>query len=100
HARRFDEAYRFASATLENEPRNLMMLYGSSFVLSRLGRHADAIEDAQGCVDLMGKASHTLGRLTCAHAVDGNIKEAEAAIQEMHALAEHRYVSPYHLALV
>jgi serine/threonine protein kinase len=32
HARRFDEAYRFASATLENEPRNLMMLYGISFV--------------------------------------------------------------------
>ena len=30
HARRYDEAYRFASATLENEPRNTMMHYASS----------------------------------------------------------------------
>src|SRR5919205_950410 len=54
HARRYDEAYRIASATLENEPRNLMMLYASSFVLSRLGRHGEAIQAAQKCVDLLG----------------------------------------------
>ena len=40
-----------------------MMLYGSSFVLSRLGRHEEAVEAAERCVELMGKASHTLGRL-------------------------------------
>jgi tetratricopeptide (TPR) repeat protein len=100
HARRFDEAYRFASATLENEPRNLMMLYGISFVLSRLGRHTEAVEAAERCVELMGKASHTLGRLGCAHAAAGNLDAAQAALKEMHVLAERRYVSPYHLALV
>jgi len=100
HARRFDEAHRFATATLENEPRNLMMLYGSSFVLSRMSRHAEAIEAAEGCVELMGKASHTLGRLGCAYAAAGNMEKAQAALEEMHVLAERRYVSPYHLALV
>ncbi len=100
HARRFDEAYRFATATLENEPRNLMMLYGSSFVLSSLGRHAEAIEAAERCVELMGKASHTLGRLGSAYAAAGNLEKAQAALNEMHLLAERRHVSPYHLALV
>src|SRR5215211_6036937 len=100
HARRFDEAYRFASATLENEPRNLMMLYGVSFVLSRLGRHDEAVETAERCVELMGKASHTLGRLGCAHAAAGNLDAAQSALDEMRSLAERRYVSPYHLALV
>ena len=100
HARRFDEAYKFATATLENEPRNLMMLYGSSFPLSRLGRHEEAVEAAERCVELMGKASHTLGRLGSAYAAAGNLDAAQATLAEMHALAERRYVSPYHLALV
>ena len=100
HARRFDEAYRFASATLENEPRNLMMLYGSSFALSRLGRHDEAVEAAERCVELMGKASHTLGRLGSAHAAAGNMDAAQATLNDMYLLAERRYVSPYHLALV
>ena len=100
HARRYDEAYRFASATLENEPRNLMMLYGSSFVLSRLNRHAEAIEAAKRCVDLLGKASHTLGRLGAAYAVAGSLDEAQNVLDEMDQLAARRYISPYHLALV
>ncbi len=100
HARRFDEAYRFASATLENEPRNLMMLYGSSFVLSRLSRHAEAIQAAEQCVELMGKASQTLGRLGSAYAAAGDREKAQAVLNDMHLLAERRYVSPYHLALV
>jgi TolB-like protein/Flp pilus assembly protein TadD/tRNA A-37 threonylcarbamoyl transferase component Bud32 len=100
HARRYDEAHRFASATLENEPRNLMMLYGSSFVLSRLSRHAEAIEAAQRCVDLLGTASHTLGRLGAAYAAAGNLPEAQTVLEQMDQLATRRYVSPYHLALV
>ena len=100
HARRYDEAYRFASATLETEPRNLMMLYASSFVLSRLGRHDEAVEAAQQCVNLLGTASHTLGRLGAAHAAAGNLAEGQKVLDEMDQLAERRFVSPYHLALV
>src|SRR5689334_19528165 len=100
HARRFDEAIRFASATLENEPRNLMMAYGASFVLGRLGRHQEAIEAAERCVELMGKSSHALARLACAYAGAGNLEAAQSTLNEMHALAERRYVAPYHLALV
>jgi eukaryotic-like serine/threonine-protein kinase len=100
HARRYDEAYRFASATLENEPRNLMMVYGVSFVLSKLSRHAEAIEAAEKCVELLGKASHTLGRLGAAYAAAGRMEDAQRVLAEMDELGTRRYISPYHLALV
>ena len=100
HARRYDEAWRFASATLENEPNNLMMLYASSFVLSRLGRHKESIAAAEKCVEKLGTVSHTYGRLGAALAAAGNLDEAQKALDEMERLSSRRYVSPYHLALV
>ena len=100
HARRLDEGYRLAKATLENEPGNLMMLYALSFCASALGRHDEAVEAAKKTVDLMGMASHTLGRLGSAHAAAGNVEEAQAVLEDMAQLATRRYVSPYHLALV
>src|SRR5687767_3349944 len=100
HARRYDEANRFASATLENEPRNMMMMYASSFVLSRLGRHQEAIAAAEKCVENLGTVSHTYGRLGAAHAAAGNLEQAQQALDEMERLSSRRYVSPYHLALV
>jgi len=98
HARRLDEAYRLARATLDNEPANLMMLYALSFCASALSKHDEAIEAAQKTVNLMGKASHTLGRLGSAHAAAGNIKEADDVLHEMQQLEARRYVSPYHVA--
>ncbi len=49
------------------------------------------------CVELMGKASHTLARLATAYADAGNIAEADAVLKEMHEIAEHRHISDYHL---
>jgi len=100
HARRFDEAWAACQETLEAEPENLLMLYGSSFLLSRTGHHDEAIASAQKCVDLMGKASSTLGRLGAANAEAGNVEAAEATLREMNAIAVRRHISPYHLALV
>ena len=100
HARRYDEAHRFATATLENEPRNMMMMYAASFVLSRLGRHQEAIAAAQKCVETLGTVSHTLGRLGAAYAAAGNLDEGQKALDEMERLSSRRYISPYHQALV
>ncbi|MDX6611244.1 MAG: eukaryotic-like serine/threonine-protein kinase [Blastocatellia bacterium] len=100
HARRFEEAAAIALDTLASEPQNLMMLYVSSFALSRLGRHEEAIAAAQRCVEFMGKASQTLARLASAHAEAGNFAAAEAVLEELHELSQRRHVSPYHLALV
>ena len=99
HARRFEEAYRYASSTLENEPNNLLMLYASSFVLTGLGRHQEAIKTSEKVVELMGKASHTLSRLSSAHAAAGELEAAQHALDEIELVATRRYVSPYHLAV-
>ena len=100
HARRFDEAVRFALSTLESEPNNLLMLYASSFVLSGLGRHDEAIVAAEKVVNLLGKASHTLGRLGAAYALAGNVEEAQKTLDDMELISARRYVSPYHVAIV
>jgi eukaryotic-like serine/threonine-protein kinase len=100
HARRIEEAYQLARKTLEAEPQNLTMLHGSSFLLSRMGRHDEAIAAATKCVQLMGKSSLTLGRLGSANALAGNVAAAEAILGEMDELSARRHVSPYHLALI
>ncbi|HEY6231408.1 MAG TPA: protein kinase [Pyrinomonadaceae bacterium] len=100
HARRFEEAWTACETTLAAEPNNLMMLYASSFLLSRMGRHEEAIANAEKCVEAMGKASNTLGRLGAANALAGNTKAAEAMLAEMKAISVRRHISPYHLALI
>ncbi len=100
HGRRFDQALALCRDALAAEPNNFMMLYCGSFALSRLGRHEEAIDYAVRCVEIMGKASHTLSTLGAVHAQAGNFKEAEAILAEMEAISEQRYISPYHSALV
>ncbi len=100
HARRFNEANLLAQETLKAEPNNLMVLHAASFLMSRLGRHDEAIAAAKRSVATAGKASNTLGRLGSAYAEAGNIDEAEAVLRDMHAIGSYRYISPYHLALV
>lgn len=100
HARRFEEAWAACEETLAAEPQNMMMLYGSSFLLSRMGRHDEAVASAEKCVALMGKASNTLGRLGNANAQAGNLAAAEAVMSEMSEIATRRHISPYHLALI
>jgi tetratricopeptide (TPR) repeat protein len=97
-AQRYDEAYRLASATLENEPQNMMMHYGISFVLSQMGKHEEAIESAERCIALLGKASHSLARLASAQAAAGKLDDAEKTLAEIAELSQRRYISPYHLA--
>ena len=100
HARRFDEALAMARERLQTEPGNIMLLYGTSYLLSAIGQHEEAIHAAQKSVEIMGKASHTLGRLATAHAKAGDVGNAEAILREMDEVASRRYISPYHVALV
>ncbi len=100
HARKFQDGFLLSDETLKSEPNNLMMLHIHSFLLSRLGRHEEAIATARKSVALMGKVSHTLGRLGSALAQAGEIDEAEAVLNEMDEITTHRHISPYHRAIV
>ncbi len=99
-ARRFDEALTFCENTLKGEPQSPMILYCSSYILSKVGRHQEAVVAATRAVEMIGKASHTLGRLGSAYAAAGDVGQAEVVLAEMAEVAQHRYISPYHLALI
>src|SRR6185312_10862054 len=99
-SRRYAEALAFCDQTLKGEPQNAMVLYCSSYPLSQLGRHQEAIARASRAVEMIGKASHTLGRLASAFATAGDAARAELILAEMAELSQHRYIAPYHLALV
>lgn len=100
HARRFDQALALCRDALAAEPNNFMMLYCSSFVLGHVGQHNEAIANAKKLVEVMGKASHTLGTLAAAYARAGDKSAAENVLKEMDEIEEQRYISPYHRALV
>ena len=100
HARLFDEAVSICQQTLQSEPQNTMMLYGLSCALGRLGRTEESVAAAIQCVELMGKASHTLGRLGTAYAEAGNVDAADAVLAEMDTIIKRRHISFFHLALI
>ena len=99
-ARHYEDALTLCDSSLKADPHNAMMLYCSSYALSQVGKHQDSIARAARAIELIGKASHTLGRLAAAYAAAGDAARAELVLAEMAELAQHRYISPYHLALV
>ncbi len=100
HAREFPGALTLCHDLLTAEPDKVMLLYMSSFLLTALGRHEEAIANAAQCLATIGKASRTLGRLGAAYAWAGKVQQAEDVLREMNEFAAHRYISPYHIALV
>ncbi|PYK30051.1 MAG: hypothetical protein DME57_08145 [Verrucomicrobia bacterium] len=100
HAREFPGALSLCHELLKTDPDKVMLLYVSSFLLTALGRHDEAIANASQCLATIGKASRTLGRLGSAYAWAGKVQQAEDVLREMNEFAAHRYISPYHIALV
>ena len=45
--------------TIEAEPQNLMMFYGSSFLLNQLGRHEEAIAGSRSPAAYVGRLKRT-----------------------------------------
>src|ERR1043165_4734665 len=100
HAREFPGALDLCQELLKAEPDKVMLIYVSSFLLTAMGRHEEAIARAAQVIATAGKASRTLGRLGAAYAWAGKLQQAEDVLREMNEVAEHRYISPYHIALV
>jgi serine/threonine protein kinase/Flp pilus assembly protein TadD len=98
HERNFALAFEHCQSMFKAD--KVMLLYLSSFILTAMGRHDDAIADAEQCVAITGKASRTLGRLGSAYGWGGKTQQAEDVLREMGEFAARRYISPYHVALV
>jgi tetratricopeptide (TPR) repeat protein len=100
HERKFAAAFDLCHELLKSEADKLMSLYVTSFLFTAMGRHEEAIANAEQCVATTGKASRTLGRLGAAYAWAGKVEPAEQILREMNEIAARRYISPYHMALV
>jgi serine/threonine protein kinase/tetratricopeptide (TPR) repeat protein len=100
HERKFEAALNLCHELLKSEADKVMSLYVTSFVFTAMGRHEEAIANAEQCIATTGKASRTLGRLGAAYAWAGKVEQAENILREMNETAARRYISPYHIALV
>ncbi len=100
HERKFAAALDLCHELLKSEADQVMSLYVTSFLFTAMGRHEEAIANAEQCIATTGKASRTLGRLGAAYAWAGQVEQAEEILREMNEIAARRYISPYHIALV
>lgn len=63
-------------------------------------RHDEAIAEFQKALQLSGRSPRFIEELAYAHGVAGNHQKASELLNELNALSERRYVSPYYLSLV
>jgi hypothetical protein len=75
-----------------------MLLYRQQLFVERMGQHEKQFTAAQNR-EIMGKASHTLGRLATALRKSGMSRRPKRCCERCRKFASRRYISPYHLAL-
>ncbi len=63
-------------------------------------RPDEAIAEFQKALQLSGRSPRFIEELAYAHGVAGNRQKASELLNELNALSERRYVSPYYLSLV
>ena len=96
-ARRYDLAIEAYRSTLEMDPAFSLAHFDLALAYSAEGRNDEAISE-------MGKASDRgsdyLGGLGYVCGIAGRRREALAALRDLTALAQKKYVPPYHFAWV
>ena len=100
HARRSDEAIAATRRFVKDEPRyGLTFLFFGS-MLWHVGQFEEAVKTCLRAVELLGRTPYTLVWLASAHAAAGDRETTLKLIEEIEALAAHRYVSPYLTAML
>jgi serine/threonine protein kinase/tetratricopeptide (TPR) repeat protein len=99
-SRRFAESAEEARRLLRMDPRYGSARFVLSWLMRRSGEHEEAVADAKRAIELLGEVPMFLAALACAHAAAGSEDEGRAILDSLEALSAHRFVSPYHRALV
>ncbi|MEO8379122.1 MAG: protein kinase [Acidobacteriota bacterium] len=98
-AGRYDDAVTCYRAVLETDPVLAPGHYYLGMSLEARGDYDQAILSMQRAVDIAGPAPLYLGALAHMHGWAGRLEIAEGIVDQLHAAAKQRYVSPYALAL-
>jgi TolB-like protein/Flp pilus assembly protein TadD len=98
-ARRYDEAISEARKTLDLEPHFPQAHRTVAKALVEQGRYEEAIAEFHEAI--AGRGIQLLkAELGHAYAMSGRRREAHETLDELKALAQRRYVSPYDMAIV
>lgn len=94
-ARRYDEAVACYRAVLEMDPSLAPGHYYLGMSLQMRGDEEEAIRAIQRAIDIAGPAPIFLGAMAHVYGQSGRMAEGERLLEQLHALARQRYVSPY-----
>jgi TolB-like protein/Tfp pilus assembly protein PilF len=99
-ARRYEEAAAQFRVVLEQAPKHQLSNVMLAIVLSRQGRHEEAVVQLERGVDLSGGTSATLAQLGQVYGAAGRRAEAERLLTALEESARRGYVASYWIALV
>ena len=99
YARQYDQAIAQYLKTLEMDPSFVRAYVTLGSAYGQKGMYEEAVEMFQKAIDLSGDRTKiaALGR---AYALSGRKGEALQVIDALNELSQHRYVSPYSIALI
>ena len=99
-ARRYDEAIRQTQKFLDIEPNRPGAHVGLGLNYQQKGMYAEAINEYEIAIKLMGRNASALALLACAYAAQGKQAEALKLLEEIKGIAKEKYVSPYDFSLI
>lgn len=99
-SRNYDQSLEQYLATLDMDPN-----FGSAHlwlaqVYEQKGLYEEAISSFKTGMHLLSDSTYALAKLGHGYAIAGRCDEARAVINQLNALSNKRYVSPYDIALV
>jgi serine/threonine protein kinase/tetratricopeptide (TPR) repeat protein len=99
-ARRYEESLAAHRKLLDAEPRFAYGHLTYSCALRAVGRHDESVAAAEKALEYAGESQLYLAWLGGAYAAAGRAAEAQDVLRRLGEMIAHRYVSPYHLALI
>jgi tetratricopeptide (TPR) repeat protein len=99
-ARDFQAAMEQSWKTLAMEPTFAPAQNTLALAYQGMGTHEEAILEFQNAVNCSGGHPASMASLAHAYARGGEVHRAKEVLRELQLLTQHRYVSPYWLALV
>jgi serine/threonine protein kinase/tetratricopeptide (TPR) repeat protein len=99
-SRRYEESLAAHRKLLEAEPRFAYGHLTYSCALRAVGRHDESVAEAEKALEYAGESQLYLAWLGGAYAAAGRVAEAQDVLRRLGEMIAHRYVSPYHLALI
>ena len=95
----YDRALDAINRKLETRPDAPGLHEWLGLVYEQQGRTGEAIEEFQKAINL-SQGIDGVGSLGHAYAVSGKLAEAENTLRKLEELTRHKYVSPFHNALI